>query len=79
MRARIYLRKMGQLPTDEKAQIEAVNEEVGKIRSKRGGSLSVDDMIQALTRGDEVWLLAISTGLTCINDISKRRASTLSR
>lgn len=79
MRARIYLRKIGQLPTDEKAQNEAIDKEVDRIRNKCGGSLSVDDMIQALTRGDEVWLLVISTLSTRVNDISKCRASTLSR
>ena len=56
MRARIYLRKTGQFPTDKKAQKEAVDEEIGRIRQHHGGALSVDDVIAALTRGDEVWL-----------------------
>ena len=59
MRARIYLRKTGRLPTDKEAQTKAVNREISRIRERRGGPLSVDDVIQALALGDEVWLHAV--------------------
>ena len=55
MRARIELRKSGLLPTqDIESEENLVNEQVAKIRKKTGLELAMDDVVQALRRGDEV-------------------------
>jgi hypothetical protein len=56
MRARIFLRRQGCLPLEKEAQATAVNQEVQKICSGRGGSVSPAEVIDALTLGDEVRL-----------------------
>jgi hypothetical protein len=54
MRARIYLRKKNLLPSDNKSQTAAVEQEMNRIRKRQGGKLSPEDVIAALARGDEV-------------------------
>ncbi|KAJ7505556.1 hypothetical protein B0H11DRAFT_2340847 [Mycena galericulata] len=60
MRARIALRKTGR-SADDKA---AVAHEVKKIKAKKGVPLTVNDIIEALSRGDE-WINII--GMQCIS------------
>ncbi|KAJ7472917.1 hypothetical protein B0H11DRAFT_2282735 [Mycena galericulata] len=50
MRARIALRKTGRLVADDD---EAVAREMQRIKAKRGIPLTVDDVIEALSRGEE--------------------------
>ena len=49
MRSRIYLRKAN-VPLTTSAE----SQELAKVKKKQGGKLSNNDVINALTRGDEV-------------------------
>lgn len=49
MRARIWLRKMQHVLTDK-----TIADECARVRTKDGGPLTAQDVIDALTRGEEV-------------------------
>jgi hypothetical protein len=55
MRARIALRKAGCIPLEDKSKEDAlIDEEIDAVRVNKGIPVSVDDVVNALGRGDEV-------------------------
>lgn len=53
MRARIALRKAGCIPLEDKSKEDAlIDEEIDAVRVNKGRPVSVDDVVNALGRGD---------------------------